>query len=103
MKDKNFHERFGKRDYNAEIRKAIFILEVMVTRANSIYYNSGDESFLSDHQYDELTIAVAALYKTIGLERDMKYFGYQFSKPDIHNHLATDGELISPELEEMLK
>lgn len=78
-------EKFGKRDFNKEISKAIFALEVLAVQANELYYNSSKESFLSDSQYDNLTEAIAKLYQSIGMERNSKDFGYQFHKPDIHN------------------
>lgn len=101
---KPFHERFGKRDYNAEVRKAIFALEVLAVQANHLYYDSADkQSFLTDGQYDDLTTAIAALYKSIGLKRDMKDFGYQFKKPEIHNCVSVGGDIVDQELDDMLK
>lgn len=91
-------EKFGKRDFNAEVRKAIFALEVLAVQANELYYDSSKESFLSDSQYDDLTIAIAALYRTVGMTRNMKDFGYQFKKPDIHNHVDKDGKCKEEEM-----
>jgi len=104
MKDKPFHERFGKRDYIIEVKRAIFTLEVLIVQANNLYYDSSDkESFISDAQYDDLTKGVACLYNSVGIKRDMKDFGYQFKKPEIHNCVSINGTITVNELDNMLK